>query len=191
MSVFLAWLPDEDARRTIADILDVAKAALATGGARHRWRRPDQWHMTLRHLGDQVAPSMRARIDAHMADIVRAVPPHQAGADGLDAWRGANVLVLRTALPPPLAELFEGIEAAMRACGFRAEAKSKQPHVTLAYLDSHAWPDAAALPGLSAAPPPFRVDRVCLLENPGTGRYRTLAEWPLSGNGRVAQSSLF
>ena len=191
MSVFLAWVPDEDARRTIAEVLDVAKAALAKGDARHRWRRPDQWHMTLRHLGDQVAPSLRARIDAHMADIARAVPRHQADADGLDAWRGANVLVLRTTLPPPLSALFDQVEVAMRACGFRAEGKSKRPHVTLAYLDPQAWPEAAGLPGLPSALPPFAIDRVRLLENPGTGRYRTLAEWPLDGNGRAAQASLF
>lgn len=191
MSVFLAWMPDEDARRTIADVLDVAKAALATGSASHRWRRPDQWHMTLRHLGDQVAPSMRARIDAHMADIVRGFPPHHADLDGLDAWRGANVLVLRTALPPPLAGLFDQVEAAMRACGFRAEGKSKRPHVTLAYLDPQAWPEASALPGPAGGSPPFAIDRVSLLENPGTGRYRTLAEWPLAGDGRAAQATLF
>lgn len=191
MSVFLAWVPDEDARDTIADVLGVAKGALATGGARHRWRRPDQWHMTLRHLGERLEPALQARIETHMADVARTAAPHHAGVDGLDAWRGANVLVLRTALPPPLAELFERIEAAMRACGFRAEAKTKRPHVTLAYLDAHAWPDATALPGLPAALPPFRIDHVRLLENPGTGHYRTLAEWPLSGDGRVAQPSLF
>ena len=191
MSVFLAWVPDEDARRTIAQVLDVAKAALAKGDARHRWRRPDQWHMTLRHLGDQVAPSMRARIDAQMADIVRAVPPHHADTDGLDAWRGANVLVLRTASPPPLTALFDQVEVAMRSCGFRAEGKSKRPHVTLAYLDPQAWPEAIALPGLPGTLPPFAIRRVSLLENPGTGRYRTLAEWPLAGDGRAAQATLF
>lgn len=191
MSVFLAWVPDEDARGAIAGILDVAKGALADDGARHRWRRPDQWHMTLRHLGDHLAPGLQPRIDAHIADIARAVPPHHADPDGLDAWRGANVLVLRTTLPPPLADLFERIEAAMRACGFRAEGKSKRPHVTLAYLDSRAWPDAGALPRLPSALPPFAIDRVRLLENPGTGRYRTLAEWTLAGDGRAAQSTLF
>ena len=191
MSVFLAWVPDGDARRTIADLLEVAKVALATDGARHRWRRPDQWHMTLRHLGDTVAPSMRTRIDAHMGDIVRTVPPHHADLDGLDAWRGANVLVLRTALPPPLAGLFDQVEVAMRSCGFRAEGKSKRPHVTLAYLDPQAWPEAIALPGLPGTLPPFAIRRVALLENPGTGRYRTLAEWPLAGDGRAAQATLF
>lgn len=190
MSVFLAWVPDEDARRSIADVLDAARTALATGDARHRWRRPDQWHMTLRHLGDQVAPSMRERIDARMGDIVRAVPPHHADLEVLDAWRGANVLVLRTALPPPLGGLFDAVEAAMRACGFSAEGKSERPHVTLAYLDSKAWPSATALPGLPGELPAFAIDRVSLLENPGTGRYRTLAEWPLAGDGRAAQASL-
>jgi len=191
MSVFLAWVPDEDARGSIAGVLDVAKDALAGGDARHRWRRPDQWHMTLRHLGDHLAPGMLPRIAAHMADIARAVPPHLVDPDGLDAWRGANVLVLRTDLPPPLAELFERIEAAMRACGFRAEGKSKRPHVTLAYLDPKAWPETSALPRLPVALPPFAIDHVRLLENPGTGRYRTLAEWTLAGDGRAAQATLF
>jgi 2'-5' RNA ligase len=185
MSAFLAWVPDEDARGAIAGVAEAAKAALARGNARHRWRRPDQWHMTLRHLGDRLAPGMAPRIAAHMAGIAASIPPHHADPVALDAWRGARVLVLRTTLPPPLAILFERIEAAMRDCGFRAEDRPIRPHITLAHLDPRHWPDPAALSCLPAVPPRFAIDRVRLLENSGTGRYRVLAEWALGGGARA------
>lgn len=190
MSVFLAWMPDEDAQRDIASVRDAAMAALGPDASRHRWRRPDHWHITLRYLGDTIDAALQARIATGIDAVARAAAPHDVAADRLDAWPRANVLVLRTTLPPALADLIGRIEAAVRGRGFRADPKAKHPHVTLAYLDPRAWPVAGTLPPL----PPgrsFAVDRIRLLRSTGTGRYQTLHEWPLTGDGRSAQANLF
>lgn len=119
-----------DVPEAVADVL----TALHTPDLAARWTPSDQYHLTLRFLGDVE----EARIDALDAALggVRAEGLKLAGA-GLDVFpsrRRPRVLVFRLAPQPALLRLQGAVEAAVAACGVRPDAKPFAPHLTLARL---------------------------------------------------------
>ena len=54
MSVFLGWMPDAATQAALANLQQRIRAALPANAPRHDWRRPAQWHMTLRYLGESI-----------------------------------------------------------------------------------------------------------------------------------------
>ncbi|RYI08442.1 MAG: RNA 2',3'-cyclic phosphodiesterase, partial [Acetobacteraceae bacterium] len=134
MSVFLGWMPDENARRELGILRDGLRDALPAGVVRHQWRTPAQWHATLRYLGEDV--------DDVLLDAVRAMMPALAGThaacdvvvEQAQYWPGARVLVAALSTPTPLRQLHADLEHAMRELGFGPEKRALKPHVTLAHL---------------------------------------------------------
>ena len=177
MSVFLGWLPDEEARRELGLLRDGLRDALPAGAPRHGWRAPAQWHATLRYLGEGVGAGPLDAVQAAMPAIAAAHAGCDVVVEAAQYWPGAKVLVASLSAPPPLRQLHADIEHAMRGLGFAAEKRALKPHVTLAYLSTR---DAPSQPAGIAMPAPLRVDRVHLLRT-APGSYMSLASWPLAG----------
>jgi 2'-5' RNA ligase len=96
-----------------------------------RWSEPEEYHLTLRFIGD---------IDARMADeIAAALDEARRGRveiafEGL-SWFGGDkprVIVARVKPTPGLVELAADHERRMRRLGLSPEKRQFTPHVTLA-----------------------------------------------------------
>lgn len=115
-------------------------AALRTDLDGARWTRPEQFHLTLRFLGD-VDPKRLPALKAALADV--SSPPLALGLDGLTVFpsrRRPRVVVARVTPTDVLLHLQQQIEAVVQAAGFKAEPKPFRPHITLARLkraDAH------------------------------------------------------
>lgn len=176
MSVFLGWLPDAASQAALAGLRDGVAAALDPEAPRHTWRKPEQWHMTLRYLGDHVDAAQCSRIEGAMAALAADASPPQGALVGAQYWPHARVLVAKIDASDALKALLKRIESEVQACGFAKE-RAQTAHVTLAYLQTRDLPARLAPP--PAEPTALRIDRIHLLRSvPGT--YESLASWPLS-----------
>ena len=175
MSVFLGWLPDAATQAALADLRLRVEAALPADAPRHDWRRPAQWHMTLRYLGESIDAPQRKRIDAAMETFAS----HAASADavlvGAQYWPHARVLVATIDASDALKSLLRQLEATMQGCGFTKE-RAQTAHITLAYLPRGVQPPA--LPDTGTVATPLRIDRFHLLQTV-PGGYMSLQSWPL------------
>lgn len=178
MSVFLGWLPDAATLAALADLRLRAEAALPADAPRHDWRRPAQWHMTLRYLGERIDEAQRVRVESAMAGFAATTAPADASITGTQYWPHARVLVAKIDASPVLKALLKQLEAEAQGSGFMKE-RAQTAHVTLAYLPRGATPPALA--GLDANIP-LQVGRIDLLQTV-PGGYDALASWPLAGRG--------
>lgn len=101
-----------------------------------RWVRPDNYHVTLRFIGEM--PGFRAEEIDHALALLRvpAFPLTLSGVGVFDRngrpasiWAGVD----RT---PPLEHLQAKIETALQRIGLEPERKRFVPHMTLARLDN-------------------------------------------------------
>ncbi|MEF8797242.1 MAG: RNA 2',3'-cyclic phosphodiesterase [Salinivenus sp.] len=160
MRLFTALDPP-DALRTKAAQLRAPDALDA------RWSSPDQYHVTLRFLGE-VGSDRAARYDTALAEV-DAAPPECCpyGLDVLPSRRHPSVLILGLDRTDSLLALYESVSTALEAEGLDPEERTYRPHLTLArlndvpaetvhrFLDRH---DAGDLPS-------FRPDRFHLYES--------------------------
>lgn len=177
MSIFLGWMPDAATQAALAELQQRIRAALPTDAARHDWRTPAQWHMTLRYLGESIHDSQRKRIDDAMQAFTSQATAVDASLVGAQYWPHARVLVAKIEASEALKALLKRLETSMQGCGFAKE-RTQTAHVTLAYLPRDAQP--AALPVIAFPATPLRIDRIHLLRTV-PGGYMSLASWPLAG----------
>jgi 2'-5' RNA ligase len=124
-----------------------------------RWTDPDQFHVTLRFIGD-TAPDDSRRYEEALADVTgspaRCTP---YGLDVLPSRRSPKVLVLGLERTGSLLSLYDDVEAALNSEGVDPEDRKYRPHVTLARLDdtppeaAHAYlrnQDAMSFPAFEA-----------------------------------------
>lgn len=149
-----------------------------------RWRPWDNFHLTLRFLGD---------IDRHTeTEIISALDQLAAPAFEV-ALKGAgqfgnkkpHTLWTGTATNPALMHLAQKVETAITHAGLPPERRKFTPHVTLAYLKN---PDPDKLArfiadhtGFSTAP--FLIDRFHLFQSHqgnGPSHYEKLETFPLT-----------
>jgi 2'-5' RNA ligase len=112
----------------------LALSAFRGGLPGARWVEPENYHITLRFIGD---------IDARMADDVCSVlgetrqrAPIALTLDGLDTFGGGKprTVFARTSGNGALAELQAEQESLLRRIGLPPETRKFTPHVTLARL---------------------------------------------------------
>ena len=175
MSVFLGWMPDAATQAALANLQQRIRAALPANAPRHDWRRPAQWHMTLRYLGESIDEAQRARMDAAMQALASQTPSIAASLAGAQYWPHARVLVARIDAADALKALLKRLEAEAQACGFARE-RAQTAHITLAYLPRGVQPPA--LPDTGTVATPLRIDRFHLLQTVPDG-YMSLQSWPL------------
>ena len=140
--------------------------ALQSGLDSARWIEPEDFHITLRFLGD-ISEDVAADADAALARI--PFTPFEVEIEGVGAFGGAKPHSLYAAVKhsPELMLLQSRQESAMRRVGLAPETRNYLPHVTLArfnriepeyvyrYIEAH---------NLFACPP-FTASRAALFSS--------------------------
>ena len=115
----------------VADALAAARGGIY--GA--RWREPDDYHITLRFIGD-----VDGRMASEIADTLDTVrkSPVSIQFDGLNWFGGEKprAIVARIKPTPGLIDLQAEHERRLRRLGLPPETRNFTPHVTLASLRS-------------------------------------------------------
>ena len=164
---------------TVADALAAARGGIY--GA--RWREPDDYHITLRFIGD-----VDARMASEIADALDAVrkSPVSIQFDGLHWFGGEKPreIVARIKPAPGLIDLQAEHERRLRRLGLPPETRNFTPHVTLANLRSvSAFAIADYLGARGALPAPsFEAPRFVLYSaraSVGGGPYIVELGYPL------------
>lgn len=169
--LFFALWPDEAARDELS--------ARAKQVARRCGGRPvpgANLHLTLVFLGEvdpRAIPALReAARPGGESGFVLVLDQLGAFARAAVAWAGCREV------PPGLVALQAGLARRVREAGFAVDARPFAAHLTLARRIREA---------LAAEPMPavhWRVGSFALVESVrGEGAYRTLAQWPLEGDG--------
>jgi RNA 2',3'-cyclic 3'-phosphodiesterase len=162
----------------------VSQVALARGGViGARWLEPDDYHITLRFIGDVDARTARD-IDETLQEIRR--PAAEVRFEGL-SWFGGDkprAIVARVEPDMGLIALQAEQEQRLRRVGVAPETRKFTPHVTLARLRgvrAHAVADYLASRGALAVEA-FTAARFVLYsarEGSGGGPYVVEAAYPL------------
>jgi RNA 2',3'-cyclic 3'-phosphodiesterase len=160
-------------------------AALRGGVPGARWIEPDNYHLTLRFIGD-VDRAVARDIATMLGGVERR--PFDLQLDGLSSFGGRKPRAVVAGVGPsaPLYELQSEHERLMQRIGLEPEGRKYTPHVTLARLrntSSRQVADYLALtqPYRSA---PFRASRFVLFSSRmsvGGGPYVVEAAYPLGG----------
>jgi len=117
-----------------SDLQRAALHQLRTDAFPARWTPPEQYHLTLRFLGDTPPDRASALKDA-LADFAAA--PCPMGGTGLGTFpslRKPRVLYACVNPAPALMELQTRVDALCTRLGFAAERHSFTPHLTVARL---------------------------------------------------------
>jgi 2'-5' RNA ligase len=149
-----------------------------------RWIDPENYHLTLRYIGD--VDDVTAREVAYLLGQVRR-SEFELRFDGLSSFGGRRPrAVIATLAPTPaLMELQAEHERLMQRVGLEPEGRKYTPHVTLARLresSSRQVADYLATRPL-LRPLPFRVSRFVLFSSRasvGGGPYVVEADYPLA-----------
>lgn len=165
---------------------DVAnELSLLRGGLRGaRWIDPENYHITLRFIGD--IDDMMAREVAQILGQVRR-GGFELRIDGLSSFGGRKPRALVATVGPSqtMMELQAEHERLMRRVGLEPEGRKFTPHVTLARLRDASSMEVADY--LSARPMfrslPFKISRFVLFSSrasTGGGPYVVEAAYPLA-----------
>jgi RNA 2',3'-cyclic 3'-phosphodiesterase len=148
-----------------------------------RWVDPENYHLTLRFIGD-VDDDVAHEIASLLGRVKRS--PFEICVDGLISFGSKKPRAVVAAVPPvaPLMEVQAEQERLMQRIGLEPEGRKYTPHVTLARLRDAAPRQVADY--LSARgyvrTPPFRVERFVLFSSrasTGGGPYIVEASYPL------------
>ena len=120
-------------------------AALSgTGIPGARWVPPENYHLTLRFIGDIPGHVARDVDDALLAIRARGFALTLTGMGTFAKGGVSNALWVGVERTPSLDHLRNKIETALQRCGLEPERRKFQPHVTLARLDNPAEGKVAA-----------------------------------------------
>ena len=150
-----------------------------------RWMEPDDYHITIRFMGD-VDHAMARDISSSLGVVRRA--PVDIVIDGLSTFGGdkPRALIARVQPTPQLQELQGEQERLVRRLGLAPEARKYAPHVTLARLRGTPASDVAFFLGSRGlfTSRRFTARRFVLYssrDSVGGGPYVIEAVYPLGG----------
>ncbi|HEY4344931.1 MAG TPA: RNA 2',3'-cyclic phosphodiesterase [Parvibaculum sp.] len=147
-------IPDDIARRL---------EALQSGIEHARWIERENFHITLRFIGD-IAEDVAAYVDEALADI--PFEPFELELEGIGEFGGAKPHAIWAGVKPtePLKRLQARHESAMRRVGLAPETRKYMPHVTLARLRAIETPEVYRFIAANNlfATPKFEVTRAAL-----------------------------
>ena len=165
--------------RSVAERLTVLRAGL-TGA---RWVDPENYHLTLRFIGDVDGATARD-FTAALGEIVAA--PFELEVSGLSSFGGGRPRAIFAGIAPSqgLEVLQRANERAAREAGLPPEGRNYKPHVTLARLKGARAEAVAAYLERQGdiGPEPFTVSRFVLYSSRnsvGGGPYVVEAAYPL------------
>lgn len=161
-------------------------SSLAAGLPGARWVAPENYHLTLRFVGE-VDEGTAHDIDEAL-DLVTgpSFPLTLSGLGSFGEGHKQHALWAGIAAPDPVHHLRNRVESALVRAGLPAEERKFSPHVTLAYLKETPAAKLATYMGANGLfqAGPFMVDRYCLYESV-LGRsgptYHILQDYPLGG----------
>ena len=148
-----------------------------------RWVDPDNYHLTLRFIGD-VDDDIAHEVASMLGRVKRA--PFELHVDGLTSFGSKKPRAVVAAVPPvaPLMEVQAEQERMMQRIGLEPEGRKYTPHVTLARLrdaSSRQVADYLASRGFFRTHS-FKVERFVLFSSrasTGGGPYIVEASYPL------------
>jgi len=150
-----------------------------------RWITPENYHITLRFIGD--VDERTANEVAGMLDFVER-PAFNVSLTGLDQFGGKKPRAIFAAVQqsPALIELQAELERMMQRIGLPAEGRRFTPHVTLARLRDASVIEVADYLATRGGfrPMSFPVNRFVLFSSrasQGGGPYIVEADYPLRG----------
>jgi 2'-5' RNA ligase len=100
-----------------------------------RWTAPEQFHVTLRFIGDAdpaQAADFEAALNSIEAPSAQCVP---YGLDVLPSRRNPSVLIVGLERRARLLSVYRSVSDALEAKGLEPDSRKYRPHVTLARLD--------------------------------------------------------
>ncbi len=156
---------------------------LQTGLAGARWRPVENFHITLRFIGD-VPPPLERDIDIALADL--QAPAFQIRLGGIGYFGKSRPKAVWSAVDDQgaLKHLAAKVETALQRIGLVPETRKFLPHVTLAYLRGARLGQVkdyvAAHSGFHS--PPFDVERFVLYQShlgKGASHYVKRCEYDL------------
>jgi 2'-5' RNA ligase len=186
MRLFFAILiPDEQVGQVTA-LQDDLKERVGTNGV--RWTRPDQFHYTLKFLGEQ--GFQRAEVAVHAAEeIASETGPFQMALGGIGAFpsaqRPSTVWLGANEGSEELATLAAWLDDVLSRRGFPKERKAVKAHLTLARIKSYEGEEKAARALRASSSPTcgsFVVERFALMRsitNATGSEYSVLKEFEL------------
>ena len=152
-----------------------------------RWIDPENYHVTLRFVGDTDTRTAAEFADA-LARIDRAAFTMSIEGLGALGTRRPHAVVARVAASRPLVDLQAEHERLIQRIGLPAEGRKFTPHVTLARLRGVSERDIADYLSLRGGfvAGPFPVERFVLFssrDSVGGGPYLVEEAYPLGGIG--------
>lgn len=161
-------------------------SSLACGLSGARWVPPENYHLTLRFLGE-VDEGTAQDVDEALDHVTGpGFPLTLSGLGSFGKGHKQHALWAGVADSQPLLHLQARVESALVRAGLPVEERKFSPHVTLAYLQETPPAKLAAYMGANGLlqAGPFTVDRYCLYESV-LGRsgpaYHILQDYPLGG----------
>lgn len=183
---FAVVVPDEVAAR-VAEAQERLRALAGDDGI--RWTRPEQFHYTLKFLGEQPPPRAHRAVEAALA-LREEVGSFELALGGLGAFPTAERPSVLWAGARAGAEALTGLAARLDALlvrqGFSRENRPLKAHLTLARVKTYHG-EIAARRALQKLPPDaaadlgaFTVDRFVLMQStlgPEGSQYAVVEEF--------------
>jgi 2'-5' RNA ligase len=184
---FAVTLPEEIIAR-VTDVQQNLRKAIGDVGV--KWIRPEQFHYTLRFLGEQPAHSAHVAVEVAQA-VAADCEEFDFSLSGIGAfpniqrpsilWVGASTGV------EPLTNLANTLEWRLQRAGFRKEAQDFNAHLTISRIKGYAG-EIAAVKTLKSADigelGTVRLDRFVLMQSvlkPTGSEYTVVEEFSLKG----------
>ncbi|WP_341911967.1 RNA 2',3'-cyclic phosphodiesterase [Ferrovibrio terrae] len=154
--LFVALRFPDEIRRSLA--------ALCAGVPGARWVNPDQFHLTLRFIGEVNGRTARAISEELSSVIMPSFDVELFGVGTFGDKRKANALWAGVRPNPALNRLQEKVDNAMLRVGLPPDRRKFSPHVTLARLNYAPFDRIGAFLSHHAlyAGPAYRCDRFVL-----------------------------
>ena len=188
MRLFLALMIPEELIARVADVQKELRKVILTDGV--RWTRPEQFHYTVKFLGETSTGQAQKATDCTAAFCEHAAPfeIHLAGIGAFPNSSRPSVLWLGAAEgADALTQLAAGLDEALHREGFPKERKPAKAHLTLARIKSYAGEMAAARALRTAevgAIGSFTADGIVLMQStlkPGGSEYAVVERFRFGG----------
>ncbi len=159
-------------------------AGLCGGIAGTRWIEPENFHITLRFIGD-VGRGEADDLHTELASV--RFPEFEMALSGIGTFeRRGHVHMIWAGLDRPqiIVDLRDRIEAAAVRAGFQRESRKFKPHITLCRFKSHSMPDIGPYLAMNNdfSTAAFAVDHFSLYQSRlghGGARYEVLSQYRL------------
>jgi RNA 2',3'-cyclic 3'-phosphodiesterase len=167
LRLFFAVLLPDDMLDAVERVSDGLRAQIGDNGV--KWTRREQFHFTLKFLGQVGAPCSHRIIDAAVS-TVEDQAPFEVTLGGVGAFptdaRPSTLWLAATAGVGPLTDLALRLEAALAKERFPRDKRPLKPHLTLARVKSYPG-EAATAKALRSVQigeiGSFTVDRIALM----------------------------